>query len=231
MQDLSYPRPQLRRADWISLDGPWRFAFDGAMAWRIPRDVREWPHTIEVPFAPECERSGIGDPAFTARAGTSATSTSTPNYSRDGRRLILHFGAVDYHARVWVNDTGRRARGRPHAVLRRHHVALRADGPQTRDRAAPRTIRTTWRSRAASRTGSSSRTPSGIRAPPASGRRCGSRACRAPTSQTLRWTPTSSAARSPSSALHRRARPRDDLRIAIQLASRRARARRRHATR
>jgi hypothetical protein len=64
MQDLSYPRPQLRRDSWRSLDGPWRFAFDDDMAWRIPADVTQWPLTIEVPYAPECARSGIGDQGF-----------------------------------------------------------------------------------------------------------------------------------------------------------------------
>jgi beta-galactosidase/beta-glucuronidase len=104
MQDLSYPRPQLRRNSWISLDGPWRFAFDGAMAWRIPRDVGAWTHTIEVPFAPECARSGIGDQAFHRAVWYEREFDVDAKLLADGRRLILHFGAVDYHARVWVND-------------------------------------------------------------------------------------------------------------------------------
>ena len=104
MQDLSYPRPQLRRRDWISLDGPWRFAFDGALAWRIPNDVDAWTHTIEVPFAPECPRSGIGDQGFHRAVWYEREFEIDPKLLGDGRRLILHFGAVDYHARVWVND-------------------------------------------------------------------------------------------------------------------------------
>jgi len=64
MQDLSYPRPQLRRDHWQSLNGQWRFAFDDAMAWRNPADVPAWTHSIEVPYAPECTRSGIGDQGF-----------------------------------------------------------------------------------------------------------------------------------------------------------------------
>ena len=104
MQDLSYPRPQLRRAKWLSLDGPWRFAFDDEMRWRIPQDVREWTHTIEVPFAPECERSGIGDQGFHRAVWYEREFDVDPKLLADGRRLILHFGAVDYHARVWIND-------------------------------------------------------------------------------------------------------------------------------
>ncbi len=46
---------------------------------------------------------------------------------------MLHFGAVDYRATVWVNGHLRgRARRRPHAVFRRHHQrARRVDGKQT----------------------------------------------------------------------------------------------------
>jgi beta-galactosidase/beta-glucuronidase len=104
MQDLSYPRPQLRRAEYISLDGPWRFAFDGALAWRIPREVAAWTHMIEVPFAPECARSGIGDQGFHRAVWYEREVEVDPKLLEDGRRLLLHFGAVDYHARVWVND-------------------------------------------------------------------------------------------------------------------------------
>ncbi len=104
MQDLSYPRPQLRREQWHSLDGPWRFAFDDDMAWRIPADVPRWTHTIEVPYAPECERSGIGDQGFHRVVWYEREFEIDPEWLADGRSVLLHFGAVDYHARVWVND-------------------------------------------------------------------------------------------------------------------------------
>lgn len=104
MQDLSYPRPQLRRSQWLSLDGPWRFAFDRDMKWRTPKDVTDWPHVIEVPFAPECARSGIGDQGFHRVVWYEREVEIDPAWVADGRQLILHFGAVDYHARVWVND-------------------------------------------------------------------------------------------------------------------------------
>jgi beta-galactosidase/beta-glucuronidase len=104
MQDLSYPRPQLRRDHWVSLDGPWRFAFDNELACRVPEDVQEWPHVIEVPFAPECKRSGIADQGFHRAVWYQREFEVDPKLVADGRRLILHFGAVDYHARVWIND-------------------------------------------------------------------------------------------------------------------------------
>src|SRR4051812_12208011 len=59
-----YPRPQLRRPDWQSLDGQWRFLFDPDRLYRAPSEIKEWPRAIEVPFAPESKRSGIGDTGF-----------------------------------------------------------------------------------------------------------------------------------------------------------------------
>ena len=59
-----YPRPQLYRPGWISLNGTWEFAFDRSASWRFPRQV-EWDREIRVPFSPETPASGICDPDFT----------------------------------------------------------------------------------------------------------------------------------------------------------------------
>jgi beta-galactosidase/beta-glucuronidase len=103
--EYTYPRPQLRRKRWTSLNGPWQFAFDPSARWRFPKDVAEWPLTIQVPFAPECARSGIGDRGF-HRACWYQRDFDVPDVAemrRTGKRVLLHFGAVDYHARVWIN--------------------------------------------------------------------------------------------------------------------------------
>ncbi len=99
-----HPRPQLTRANWTSLDGQWRFAYDDANnglrdRWHERDDV--FDRTITVPFAPESKLSGIGDTGdhpylWYRRTVAVATPTS-------GQRVILHFGAVDYAATVWVN--------------------------------------------------------------------------------------------------------------------------------
>jgi beta-galactosidase/beta-glucuronidase len=97
--DTAYPRPQLRRDHWICLNGSWKFTFDDAGQSVQPSDISEWTHSIEVPFAPESAKSGIGDTGF------------HPNcwYEREfdlpkgEGRVLLHFGAIDYRARVWVN--------------------------------------------------------------------------------------------------------------------------------
>ncbi|MDB4930475.1 MAG: Beta-galactosidase [Myxococcaceae bacterium] len=99
----AYPRPQLRRRHWISLNGPWDFALDPTAAWQKPEDVT-WAHTIEVPFAPETERSGVNDRSHFKACWYRRTFEPdvTPG---EEERLILHFGAVDHRATVWVNGT------------------------------------------------------------------------------------------------------------------------------
>ncbi len=103
MPDDSYPRPQLRRKNWFSLNGAWNFSFDAEMKFRLPGDVATWPQKIEVPFAPECALSGIGDTGFNPVCWYERTFELKPSEWGAGRRVILHFGAVDYHARVWIN--------------------------------------------------------------------------------------------------------------------------------
>ena len=63
---MEYPRPQLRRPQWQSLDGIWQFAFDDAARWALPADVAFDRH-ITVPYAPESQRSGIADTGFHPR--------------------------------------------------------------------------------------------------------------------------------------------------------------------
>jgi beta-galactosidase/beta-glucuronidase len=131
MPDLSYPRPQLRRGRWLSLDGPWRFAFDDGMRHRIPSDVGRWPMRIEVPYAPECTRSGIGDTGFHQACWYQREFELTQDKFPRGNRVFLHFGAVDYHARVWVNDTKVAEHEGGHTPFSADITfALRGDGPQ-----------------------------------------------------------------------------------------------------
>lgn len=95
-----YPRPQLRRAGWLPLNGPWEFALDPHARWLRPEHV-SWDRTIIVPFAPETLRSGIGETGFFDACWYRLLVTS-PQLGKD-ERLILHFGAVDHEATVWVN--------------------------------------------------------------------------------------------------------------------------------
>ena len=94
-----YPRPQLERERWTSLNGPWSFAFDNDRRYDQPADVTSWPMSIEVPFPPESGASGIGDEGYHYACWYQRTFECTPQ----SQRVLLHFGAVDYFARVWVN--------------------------------------------------------------------------------------------------------------------------------
>jgi beta-galactosidase/beta-glucuronidase len=95
-----YPRPQCRREAWMSLNGEWQFAIDETAIWRHPGDV-EWSETIRVPFAPEALASGIGRTGFFLVCWYRVGCRLPPHQA--GERWLLHFGAVDWRATVWVN--------------------------------------------------------------------------------------------------------------------------------
>jgi beta-galactosidase/beta-glucuronidase len=95
-----YPRPQLRRREWTSLNGRWDFAMDPDALWTTPEDV-QFGAAITVPFSPETALSGIGDTGF-YRACWYRRRVVAPRLA-NGDRLLLHFGAVDYAATVWIN--------------------------------------------------------------------------------------------------------------------------------
>jgi hypothetical protein len=140
-----YPRPQLRRRSWTSLDGRWDFALDPDARWRHPEEV-EWGGSILVPFAPEAPASGVGDTRlFRACWYRRALDLPSPEPSE---RVLVHFGAVDYKATVWVDGEylGEHEGGyTPFAVdatglLRRsgpHELAVRAEDDPA-DLAKPR---------------------------------------------------------------------------------------------
>lgn len=97
-----YPRPMLERAQWQSLDGQWEFTIDPEGQASAPDEVT-WDLQIEVPFAPETPASGINDVGLYKAAWYRRTFEAAK--AEDGRRVLLHFGAVDYEATVWVNGS------------------------------------------------------------------------------------------------------------------------------
>jgi len=98
----AYPRPQLRRPGWQSLNGSWDFAIDRANRWRTPADAN-FDRTIHVPFAPETERSGIHETGFFSACWYRRTFRAPQR--EEGDRVFLHLGAVDHFARVWLNGS------------------------------------------------------------------------------------------------------------------------------
>jgi hypothetical protein len=94
-----YPRPLLERPEWFSLNGIWDFAIDREAIWTAPEEV-VWNAKILVPFSPETPAGGVNDTGWYRACWYRCTFTAP---EADGRRLVLHFGAVDYRATVWVN--------------------------------------------------------------------------------------------------------------------------------
>ncbi|MFC4427081.1 glycoside hydrolase family 2 protein [Deinococcus navajonensis] len=99
-----HPRPQLVRDDWMDLSGPWSFAFDDgdvglSKRWFERSDV--YDRTITVPFPPESRASGVHEPAYHPVVWYRRSFQVTA--AEGTGDVLLHFGAVDYRARVWVN--------------------------------------------------------------------------------------------------------------------------------
>jgi beta-galactosidase/beta-glucuronidase len=100
----SHPNPQFRRPAWVDLRGPWAFAIDDenvglTRCWA--RDATAFSQEICVPFPPESTLSGIADPG--PHQVVWYRRTLQFERPKSGHRVVVHFGAVDYAARVWVN--------------------------------------------------------------------------------------------------------------------------------
>lgn len=88
-----HPRPDFERDNWMCLNGEWDFSLD----------EKKFDRTIIVPFAFETELSGIGDKEFHKMVWYRKTF-KLPERMK-AKRVILHFGAVDYACDLWVNGT------------------------------------------------------------------------------------------------------------------------------
>ncbi len=92
-----YPRPQMVRDRWQNLNGLWQYAI------RPATDERpaEWDGEILVPFAVESALSGVKKPVQPDQRLWYRRTFDSP--AKEGERLLLHFGAVDWKCTVWVN--------------------------------------------------------------------------------------------------------------------------------
>lgn len=93
-----YPRPQMVREHWMNLNGLWEYAITPVES--VPEEM---DGRILVPFAVESALSGVGR-AVTENDALWYSREITIPKDWDGQRIILHFGAVDWKAEVYVDD-------------------------------------------------------------------------------------------------------------------------------
>ncbi len=107
-----HPRPTCRRSEYLCLNGWWQFEVDAGNS-GLARGLleRELAERILVPFCPESKLSGLGSADF-MRAVWYRRSFEVPR-AFAGKRVLLHFQAVDHEATVWVNgrEVGRHRGG------------------------------------------------------------------------------------------------------------------------
>lgn len=97
-----YPRPRLRRDRWQSLNGPWRFRIDDAADPDAPLPADDaFDREIVVPFPPESSLSGIGETQFHTSLWYRRTLRLPDDW--EGLRVLLHVGACDYRATVFLD--------------------------------------------------------------------------------------------------------------------------------
>lgn len=96
-----YPRPQFRRDDWLCLNGQWQFEIDsGDTGLDRGLQLRDLNGEITVPFCPESSLSGVGYLDF-MHVVWYRRQVEIPDAWKN-RKIVLHFGAVDYDATVWL---------------------------------------------------------------------------------------------------------------------------------
>jgi beta-galactosidase/beta-glucuronidase len=144
-----HPRPDFVRPAWLTLNGLWEFQFDDTNigldgAWF--KNTKPFARSILVPYPFQSSLSGIGDTAFHDILWYRRSTTVSAEWK--GKRIRLHFGAVDYRAMVWVNGqfAGQHEGGQtPFAIditplldaSRKLVIVVRAEDPST-DRSIPR---------------------------------------------------------------------------------------------
>lgn len=101
-----YPRPQFCRKEWINLNGEWEFQLDQSRTgtekgFQLGEAV--FSQKITVPFCPQSELSGVGFKDFIY--GVWYRRHIELSTEQCQKRVVLHFGAVDYCATVFVNGS------------------------------------------------------------------------------------------------------------------------------
>ncbi|MGO4937442.1 glycoside hydrolase family 2 protein [Fundicoccus sp. Sow4_H7] len=106
MKRNEYPRPQFVRENWLNLNGEWEFCFDDenrGMKEQWFKNNVPFDQVIQVPFVYQSKLSGIHDTGNHEIVWYRRTFTMPEDFTKD--RFVLHFGAVDYIADVFVNGS------------------------------------------------------------------------------------------------------------------------------
>ena len=123
-----YPRPQFVRQQWLCLNGIWQFESDqgdsGIHRGLLERDLND---SITVPFCPESSLSGIENHDYYNAVWYRRRVRIPAEWT--GKRVLLHFQAVDYDSTVWVNgvEVGRHRGGFTPFSCDLHGVAAAGD--------------------------------------------------------------------------------------------------------
>uniref|UniRef100_A0A7C2P116 Beta-galactosidase n=1 Tax=Schlesneria paludicola TaxID=360056 RepID=A0A7C2P116_9PLAN len=97
-----YPRPQLVREHWQNLNGVWQYAITA----KDSAKPQAWDGEILVPFPVESALSGVMQRVGPdKRLWYRRTFTVPKDAAWQDKTILLHFGAVDWDAKVWVNGT------------------------------------------------------------------------------------------------------------------------------
>lgn len=94
-----YPRPIMERTEWKNLNGLW----DYAIIEKGKHSPSVFDGKILVPFAVESSLSGVAKTVGAEKELVYRRSFEVPS-SWKGKKILLHFGAVDWKTDVWVND-------------------------------------------------------------------------------------------------------------------------------
>jgi len=95
-----YPRPQMMREEWMNLNGLWNYAITS----KSIKMIKSFEGTILVPFAVESALSGVMRKLKPKERLWYQRTFIIPN-SWNGKRILIHFGAIDWEATVWINGT------------------------------------------------------------------------------------------------------------------------------
>ena len=98
-----YPRPQFARSSWKNLNGTWTFSFDFGKSGK-ERDFASsqgFEGKITVPFCPESPLSGVDHKDFIPAIWYQRSITIPEDW--EGKKVILHFGAVDFETEVFID--------------------------------------------------------------------------------------------------------------------------------